>query len=359
MHDSLKNSFAVSKNKVNVRVILMRKFSTTVILSALFFVAGVSEASVNWIANSVWPPNNHHTQGLEYFAKRVGEMSKGELNITVSAGGALGFKGPELLKAVRDGMVPVSDMLTAGIGGDEPLFQVGTLPFLIHSFEQGRIFNDIAKPYYEKTLESKWGQKLLYIAPWTSSGIWTKKELKNLSDMKGLKCRTYDRIGSLFIEAVGGTPVAMPFGEVYTSLATGLIDSVITSAPSAVDGKFWEVLSYFEPINIIVTSTNFVTVNLKMFSSLSPELQKIVLDCAAETEKDIWARVAQIDSDALAICYKNGVKEVPVSDSFMQEMTMASKVLYEEWYKGAPEDAKKIYTEFLNAVDRKSIIEVN
>ena len=83
-------------------------------------------APVKWVANSVWPPANHQSVGLTEFAKRAKEATKGKVDITVQTGGALGYKGPELLKAVRDGLVPVSDMLTSGVAGDErPLALAG------------------------------------------------------------------------------------------------------------------------------------------------------------------------------------------------------------------------------------------
>ena len=126
-------------------------------------------APVKWVANSVWPPNNHHSVGLTDFAKRAKEATGGKVDITVQTGGALGYKGPELLKVVRDGLVPVSDMLASGVAGDEPLFDIVTLPFLIQSFDEGKILNDIARPHFDKVAEQKWGQKILYIAPWPAA----------------------------------------------------------------------------------------------------------------------------------------------------------------------------------------------
>ena len=71
--------------------------------------------SVKWIANSVWPPDNHQSVGLQEFAQKVNQATDGQVEITVQTGGALGYQGPELLKVVRDGLVPVSDMLTSGV----------------------------------------------------------------------------------------------------------------------------------------------------------------------------------------------------------------------------------------------------
>ena len=202
---------------------------------------------VKWIANSVWPDNNHQSQGLVEFSIKVKEATNGKVELDVKSGGALGYKGPELLKVVRDGIVPVSDMLTSGVAGDEPLFEVVTLPFLVQSFEEGKLLNEIARPYFDKIAEEKWNQKILYIAPWPAAGFWTKEEVTSLDQTKGLKMRTYDKNGALVVEATGGTPYPLPFSEVYSSLATGVIDSVLTSTPTAVDAKFWEVLNYYVP----------------------------------------------------------------------------------------------------------------
>jgi TRAP-type C4-dicarboxylate transport system substrate-binding protein len=111
-----------------------------------------------------------------------------------------------------------------------PLFGVVTLPFLIQSFQEGKVLNDIARPYFDKAAE-KWNQKILYISPWPAAGFWTKKEIKSVADMKGIKMRTYDKNGALVVQAVGGTPYPLPFSEVYSALATGVIDSVLTSTP--------------------------------------------------------------------------------------------------------------------------------
>lgn len=306
---------------------------------------------VQWIVNSVWPPNNHQTIGLESFAQKVKEATNGQVEMTVQSGGALGFKGPELLKVVRDGLVPVSDMLTSGIAGDEPIFGVVTLPFLIQSFEEGKILNEIARPYFDKVAEEKWGQKILYIAPWPAAGIWSKDELKSAADMKGLKTRTYDKNGALVMEAVGGTPYPLPFSEVYSSLATGVIDSVLTSTPTAVDAKFWEVLNYYAPLNVTM-ATDLVTVNLKEFEKLDQETQDLLISLGKEMEEEMWANVAQLDKDKEAECNKNGIVTVTPSKEFLDELAEITEEIRAEWLASAPPEAKEIVEKFKEQVGR-------
>ncbi len=99
----------------------MKKLLSVMLVTTffMFFIVTPALAKTTWNANSVWPPKNNHSIGLEEFAAKVKKATNGELELVVHSGGALGYKGPELLKVVRDGLVPVSDMLISGVAGDE------------------------------------------------------------------------------------------------------------------------------------------------------------------------------------------------------------------------------------------------
>lgn len=311
----------------------------------------VSSEPVEWIANSVWPPNNHQSEGLVEFATKVKEATNGIVELRVETGGALGYKGPELLKAVRDSLVPVSDMLTSGVAGDEPLFGVVTLPFLVQSFEEGKILNDIARPYFDEVAEEKWNQKILYITPWPAAGFWTKEEVHSLADMEGLKMRTYDENGALVVGATGGTPYPLPFSEVYSSLATGVIDSVLTSTPTGVDAKFWEVLDYYVPSNVTM-ATDLVTVNLDEFNKLDKATQEAVIKAGKEMETSMWDKVAQLDKEKEAIVNENGITTLKPSKEFMNELSSVTEDIRQNWLKDAPAEASEILDKFYEEVGR-------
>ncbi len=330
---------------------MKRMLSLAIALTVLaVFSAVPCSAKTTWNANSVWPPNNHHSIGLEEFAAKVKEATGGELEIIVNSGGALGYKGPELLKAVRDGLVPLSDMLVSGVAGDEKIFQIVTLPFLAHDFEEAKLLNDTARPYFDKAAE-KWKQKILYIAPWPGAGLWSKSKISSVEDMEGLKTRTYDKNGALVVEATGGTPYALPFSEVYSSLATGLIDSVITSTPTGVDGKFWEVLNYYHPLNITI-ATDMVNVNLKAFNKLDKKTQDTLVKLGQEMEAAMWKKVAEIDKEKEGICNKNGIETVKPSKELMSALSEVTEGIRSDWLEGASDDAKALYKEYMKKVGR-------
>lgn len=330
---------------------MMKRFGTVVVAVAVAcLIAAPVMAKTTWKANSVWPPKNHHSVGLVEFAEMVKQKTNGELELVVETGGSLGYKGPELLKAVRDGLVPVSDMLISGVAGDEKVFQIVTLPFLAKDFQELQTLLDICRPYFD-TAAQKWGQKILYIAPWPGAGLWTKKKITAVAEMKGLKTRTYDKNGALVVEATGGTPFALPFSEVYSSLQTGVIDSVITSSPTAVDAKFWEVLGFFQPFNLTI-ATNMVNVNLAAFNKLPKNQQEALVAAGKEMEKRMWSQVAELDKEMVGISNKNGIRTVPPSAEYLADLSKLTESIRSEWLSGAPEDAKKIYDEFKKKVGR-------
>jgi TRAP-type C4-dicarboxylate transport system substrate-binding protein len=324
---------------------------TVLLVSAvfMFFIVTPAVAKTIWNVNSGWPPKNNHSIGLEEFAKKVKTETNGDLELVVQCL-TLGYKGPELLKVVRDGLVPVSDILISNVAGDEKIFQIVTLPFLVRNFDELQILLNVARPYLDKAAQ-KWEQKILYTAPWPGAGLWTKKKITTLADLKGLKTRTYDKNGALVMGAVGATPLNLPFSEVYTSLQTGVIDSVMTSSPTAVDAKFWEVLKYFEPLNITI-ATNMVTVNQKAFDKLPKAQQDALVKAGKEMEQSMWAGVKKWDKDMVAISNKNGIETVAPSKQLVADLEKITENIRAEWLKGAPADARKIYDEFMKKVKR-------
>lgn len=310
-----------------------------------------SGESVTWTANAVYPENNHTTEALIELADKINEFTDGQVSLDVMAGGSLGYEGPELLTAVRDNAVPVSDILTSGVAGDESLFEIVTLPFLVHSFDEAKVLNDVARPYFDDVAEEEWNQKILYIIPWPFAGFWTQDEVTSIEDMKGLKMRTYDKNGALVVEEGGGTPHPLPFSEVYSSLSTGVIDSVLTSSPTAVDAKFWEVLDYYSPVNVTM-ATSFVSVNLDEFNKLDDETQKAVMNAADEIEEQLWEDVPVLDEEQIEISTENGIETLDISDEFMEELTDMTEDIRSEWLETAPEEAQEIIDEFYEEVGR-------
>ena len=153
--------------------------------------------------NAIYGSTSFHTAGAMDFAALVEKYSNGSVVITVHPGGSLGFKGPELLKAVKDAQLPMSDILMGVVAGSEHVFGLSSLPRLAGSFEEAKKLYGDSKPLYERAA-AKWNQKFLYAAPWPPSGLVTSRAVASSQDIKGLKTRTYDKNGANFLRELGG-----------------------------------------------------------------------------------------------------------------------------------------------------------
>ncbi len=313
---------------------------------ALLLTAGqAGAAAIKMDCNAIYPANNFHSQGAANFAEKVKAATNGEVVITVHAGGALGFKGPELLKTVKDGTVPMSDILMGVVSGSDEIFGISSMPRVAKSYADAKKFYDIAKPAYEKAL-ARWNQKLLYAAPWPPSGIFAKKALNTPDDLKGLKIRTYDKNGATFLETAGAHPMSLPWGEVYSALQTGLADSVLTSAVSGKDGKFWEVLSDFSEI-AYAYPLNMLVINLDYWKSLSKAQQDAMLKAAAATEAEQWKVSETSNKEALDACKAGGIKIATPPAAVQQKLDEIAKTMMDEFLKTAKPETKAAIEAFM------------
>ncbi|QJT07720.1 TRAP transporter substrate-binding protein [Oceanidesulfovibrio marinus] len=322
------------------------------LLALAFVVLAAPAAVADTIAmdcNAIYPASNFHTIGAQNFAEKVKEYTDGSVDITVHPGGSLGFKGPELLKAVKDGTLPMSDILMGVVSGSDEIFGLTTMPLLVNSYEQAMQFYQTAKPYYEKAC-ARWNQKLLYAAPWPRSGLYTKKPVEKLADIAGLKIRTYDKNGADFLQRAGASPQSLPWGEVYTALSTGLIDSVLTSATSGKDGKFWEVLDYFTKLNYSYP-LNMLTINMDYWNALSPEQQEAMEKAAAEVEDAQWNASKKSVEDSIAALKENGMTINEMTPELAASLKKIAVEMRDEMKEDNGPDFKAVLDEFSEDVN--------
>ena len=292
--------------------------------------------------NAKYGANNFHTKGAEKFATLVNDYSKGSVDITVHAGSSL-IKGNPL-KAVKDGTVAMTDMFIPFTSGGGKVFGISALPFIAQSYDNAYRLYQISKPAYEKTAK-KWNQKLLYSVTWPPSGFYSNKSMTSISDFKGAKTRTYDKNSAAFVNQAGGNAVALPWGEVYSSLRTGMVNSVITSSASGKDGKFWEVLSNYTKINYAYP-LQAVTINLDYWKSLTKEQQTAMLKAASEIEKIQWAISKEENKIALETLSKNGMSVTEASPELKAELDKIADDLLEKYLDGANSQIKNIFKEY-------------
>jgi TRAP-type transport system periplasmic protein len=335
----------------------MRKFCVSAvwkIIAPFLFLSlalvGAKAAPVKWDLPSVYPPGNMQVTSFEEFAKRVAAATNGEVLITVHPGGSLGLKGPEMVSAIRDGIVPIGDITPQQAIGDIPLGGFAALPGLTSGFKETRMLLDIARPYYAAAL-AKNNQKLLFATVWPGQGIYAKQPVKVKADLKGIKIRTSDKNSTDFFKSLGAAPIMMPWGEVVPALISGAIGSVTTSTQSGVDGKFWEFLKHFNRTSW-ANPIEVVSVNLDAWNKLTPAQRAAIEKIAVEIEPELWVRTEKLDGELAALIQKNGITITEPSDEFKKDLAAAASPIWTAWAKSAGPDAEKILAEFRAKVGR-------
>lgn len=322
-----------------------------ILVMALVFVVtglgtglGTALAKTKWDMHLNYPAGNFHSKGAQRFADRVKEATGGELEIVLHPGSALGFKGPELLRAVAEGQLAIAEVPTGMVEGDAPILALTAQPFISTSAFEQRLLYQLSKPTYAKVLE-RFNQFTLYTSVWPFSGIYTQRAIRDVTDLKGLKMRVYDGTGLAFGKMTGIAARKMPFSEVYPAMKAGLLDSMYTSSVSGVDAKAWEVLKFFTRINI-VGPVNMVNVNRAAWDKLPADIQEKVLEIAAQMEDEMWNLAGDMDRKSLATLEGNGMQVLAVDKKFRGQLNEVGDKLRAKWGKKAGADAQAILDQY-------------
>jgi TRAP-type C4-dicarboxylate transport system substrate-binding protein len=323
-------------------MITRRTFTTgaATMLAAGHLSTRAMAATASWDLSTVWPDGNFHTRNAIAFAEEVKKQTGGAVSITVKAGGQLGFKGPEHLRAVRDGLVPLADVLNIQQIGDEPFLGIEGIPFLAGSTEELKVLHKYVRPEYEK-IAARNNQRILYIVPWPTQYLHLKVKVADVGGLKNVKIRVPDKNAVDMLNVVGMAPVMIPWGETIPALASGAVAGVSTSAVSGVDGKFWEFLKYIYPTNH-VWSSQMLTVSLDAWKTLSADQQQLVSGVAAKMEPGFWANSLKADVDSLNRLKEGGMEVVPVPDAMMTEIRTRTAPLLEAFLKRVPSADKPV-----------------
>jgi TRAP-type C4-dicarboxylate transport system substrate-binding protein len=299
----------------------------------------------------VLPDGNFMVQNAKRFAEEVAKETNGDVVINVRPGGSLGFKGPEQMRAVRDSMVPMADILLSQQIGDEAFLGIEGVPFLVSSQDDLRALHKVVRPEIEKLVSTKYNQKILYMVPSPGQYLFLKTKTDNVDGLKNIKIRGADKMTVDTVTSIGMAGVLIPFGELIPALASGRVDGVATSATTGVDAKFWEFMKYVYPTNH-TWSTNMVNINLNTWKKIPPQHQKTIEAIAARLEPEFWAVSANADVESLKKLTANGMEVVPVSEAMMADMRKMAAPLLDEYLKRAPA-AGPFIKSYLEATGKK------
>ncbi|HEY0441345.1 MAG TPA: TRAP transporter substrate-binding protein [Xanthobacteraceae bacterium] len=300
-------------------------------------VALPARAQTKWNLPAAYPADNPHTVNLLAFAKNVGEVTGGKLAITVHPAASL-FKAPEIKRAVQTGQAQIGEVLISIHENEDPIFGLDVVPFLATSYPEAKKLWQASRPAIEKKLASQ-GMMVLFAVPWGPQGIYAKKDINSLDDMKGLKWRAYNVGTSRIAEIVGAQPVTIQAAELPQALATGVVNAFMTSGSTGYDSKAWETMTHYYNTQAWIPK-NVTFVNKAAFDTLDKPTQEAVLKAAATAEEAGWKLAQEKATWYLDQLKANKMKVLPPSAELKSGLQKVGEQLTADWLKKAGADGQ-------------------
>ena len=318
------------------------KFKLALTATALA-LGSTAFAQTKWDLPAAYPASNFHTENLTQFAADVDKASSGKLKITVHANASL-FKANEIKRAVQGGQAQIGEVLLVNFENENPIYGVDGLPFLAASYGEARKLADAQKPALEKLLGAH-GMKLLYTVAWPPQGIYVNKEITAVADMKGLKWRAYSPATSKIAELIGAQPVTVQAAELSQALATGVVNSYMSSGSTGYDSKTYESLKYWYDVQAWLPK-NAVLVNKKAFDALDAPTQAAVLKAAADAETRGWKVSEEKNEFYKKALAEKGMKIMKPSPKLVADLRQVGGIMKIDWAKRAGADGEAILSAF-------------
>ena len=290
------------------------------------------------------PMHSLHVEVFTPFAKELEERTKGRAKVTIYGGEALGKAKDHYEMAMR-GITDLALFIQGYTPGRFPLTSVIELPIQVPS---GEIGSRVIWELYGKYLKQEYpGIKLLTLWTHDSGALhMTKKPVKTLEDIKGLRLRSPGPQQTLLIKELGASPLTIPIPEVYDALQRGMADGAVIAFSAIKDFKLYEVLKFHTLVDLYVMPMG-LAMNQKVWDGLPPDIQKNIEElCGTRMSEIAGVSFDKYGMLAQEIAKKRGAEiyQLPVE----QRKIWAERIkpLNEKWIadiegKGLP--GKKIF----------------
>lgn len=242
--------------------------------------------------------NEKHTVhlALAEFGKLVEEKTNGEISVEIYPNGQLGAEA-DVLEQLQAGAVAMTKVSAAALTTYSEGYNAFTLPYVFA--DENHFFkcmeSEIVDNLYSSTAD-KGFLGLTFYNSGARSFYTVDKPILTPEDLKGVKIRVMGfQSQTDMVEAIGGTPVGMSYGEVYTSLQSGVIDGAESNETALTNGKHGEVAKHFS-YDEHTRIPDILVISSKVWDSLTPEQQEAVKEAATEStdyHKPLWSQAIE------------------------------------------------------------------
>jgi tripartite ATP-independent transporter DctP family solute receptor len=320
---------------VNWKSMIFKVCIIALVMTAILYISAMAEGEVTTLKLSHEMNTDHpyHIGSLK-FAELVDKYSGGTLKVEVFPNGQLG-NDEEVLELVKEGVVAFSNGIPAGdLASFYPELEVLNLPFLFESQEQmGKYLDgDVGKKFLD-SMDKSGGLKGLCWHSWLFRYPISKVgPLINPEDFKGLRIRVMENnIAIDAYNALGASSTPMSFGELYTSLQTGVVDACENDLTTLYTQRFYEVTKYISLVPVLPFTAALV-ISKKVWNSLSLDQQQAIEKSIPETVKTTNEAYSKMEGEYLSKMKEAGIV-VNEPENLQAFMNIEKKV----WEKYLPQ----------------------
>ena len=287
-----------------------------------------------------FPPTHGQTKAAMAWAKEIEQRTDNKVQISVFAGGTL-TKAPQCYSGTVKGISDLGFSLFAYTRGRFPVMAAVDLPM---SYPNGKVASRVAQEF-AKTFKPKElsDVKVLYLHAHGPGLLHTKKPVKKLEDIKGMKIRATG-LSAKIVKALGGVPVAMPQGGTYEALKKGVVEGTFGPMEVLKGWKQAEVIKYTtEDYSVGYTTTFFVVMNLDKWNALPADIKKI-FDEVSDKYTDVHGKVwDSTDQEGRKYTQSLGNKIISLSDEESARWRKAAEPVINDYIANTPDGDKHVY----------------
>jgi TRAP-type C4-dicarboxylate transport system substrate-binding protein len=330
---------------------MFAKRLTAAVIAATGLLAVAPVTAQTTLTLSSWvPPQHLLTQALVEWASEVEKASNGRIKYTLLPKSVAA--PPGTFDAVRDGLADVSFSVDGYTPGRFVLTRIAEFPQLGDTATTVSVaYQRISRRYFAKADEHK-GVKVLTVFTHGPGEIYnTKRPIKTLDDLKGLRIRVGGGMINELAKNLGVDALLKPAPQSYEILSTGVADGVFFPAESVVSFKLEKLIKYatLVPGGLYNTSFAFI-MNPATYGKLSAADKKVIDDWSGEKLARLigkhWDRGDRIGRAALQA---NNVAVITADAAFLKALDAKIGPLEQSWYKLAAQkgvDGKKVLADF-------------
>jgi tripartite ATP-independent transporter DctP family solute receptor len=241
-------------------------------------------------------------EAMLFMAERVAARSDGRMKVEVFPSEQLGTE-KECIEALQLGYLAMTKTSSAPMEGFVPRMRIFGVPYLFRDADH--LWKVLNGPIGKELLlagEAKRLRGLCYYDAGARSFYTKDRPIETPADLAGLKIRVQNSVMSMrMVQAMGGSPTPIPWGELYTALDQGVVDGAENNAPSLRTSRHYEVCKYYI-LDEHTCLPDIVVIGTRVWNRMTAEQQRILQEAADESvvyQRKLWAEAEAADLKAV------------------------------------------------------------